>query len=211
MNALQQLYTEYSPRDAVLLAQTPAVMMPRFGTLPPVAVGARRYVIARDGLFVQARTTGLDLTLCMQRFDYPLPYGPLKESVSLTGGLIPADLLRRFMDAAVEHAPIEKAAVVEWDVARNEYVLRYCHGEASASHISYDIGDINESQLVVDLHSHGHGAAFFSPTDDASDRHGVYFAMVLGRCRSAVGIEIETRIVVDGWHRLLPWHPFDGD
>jgi len=34
--------------------------------------------------------------------------------------------------------------------------------------------------LAVDLHSHGHGKAFFSPTDNKDDRFEVKLAIVFG-------------------------------
>jgi len=42
------------PRDRALLGATPTVMMPRFGELDELEPGRRRFIAARDGLYMPA-------------------------------------------------------------------------------------------------------------------------------------------------------------
>lgn len=206
MNRIQLLYDGYSEADAVLLGQTPALMMPRFSSLPELAPGCRRYVIARDGLYVQARSRSLLLALRVEEFQSPLPYGDLVESVQMVGGLIPYSLYADLQRQAVAACPDEWAAFVVYD-GKYHIVLPEVV-DSSGGHISYRLDGIDESQIVLDIHSHGQFDAFFSETDDRSDNHGIYFASVLGRCHGE-NIICKSRIVIDGWHRDINWHPWE--
>jgi PRTRC genetic system protein A len=99
---------------------------------------------------------------------------------------------------------------VHWDIERQCYEFSTVPSlHHSESHISYDSATRNESRLVLDVHSHGRGHAFFSDDDDASDLYGVYFATVLGRCDAPEPIEVRTRLVIDGLHIPLQWHPWE--
>ncbi len=208
MNRIQQLYGGYSEADAILLGQTPALMMPRFSSLPELTPGCRRYVIARDGLYVQARSRSLLLVLRVEKFQSPLPYGDLVESVQMVGGLIPYSLYAELRRQAVAACPDEWAAFVVYD---GGYRIALPKVEAkSGSHISYRLGGIDEDKIVLDIHSHGKSDAFFSKDlDDRSDNHGIYFASVLGHCHKEESITCKSRIVIDGWHREINWHPWE--
>lgn len=208
-NPVQKLYDSLSHADAVLLGQTPAVMMPRYSALPELALGHRRYVVASDGLYVQARTEALRLTIRREAFRKPLPYGELKESVEMTGGLIPGEIYRELCQRAVAAFPLEWAAFVILDqghyrIAEPAYVI-----SSSVGHISYRLDGIDESKVVLDVHSHGRFEAFFSDTDDESDADGIRFASVFGRCGSVETITSVSRLVIDGEHYPLNWHPWE--
>lgn len=207
---LDSLYAFVSdPAQRVLLAQTPLLMMPRRGALPALRVGQRRYVAACDGIYVQARSMALEVTLLYARTP-PLPFGGLPENVAFAGGLLPYAFFDSFARAARLAAPIEAAALVLWDGDRRAYrMLPRESTSASAGHITYTTGDVDDAALVLDLHSHGDGAAFFSPTDDHSDRNGVFMSCVLGHCRDPNGPEIKTRICVDGFFYPVPWVPWE--
>jgi len=196
------------PIDRVLLLQNPILPMPHRGHLPRLEPGERRYVIARDGLYVQARTLALEV--CVALANTPaLPFGPLESKLTLAGGLLPRQCFKRMCSEAAAQSPQEWAALVHWDIAHQCYEFRTVpslhHSEA---HFAYDSASREESRLVLDVHSHGSGPAFFSATDDASDRYGVYFATVLGRCDAPERIEVRTRLVMDGLRIPLQWHPW---
>lgn len=207
MNRIQQLYDGYNEADAVLLGQTPALMMPRFSALPDLGPGCRRYVIARDGLYVQARSQALLLTMRVEKFRSPLPYGDLLESVHMVGGLIPHSMYTELQRQAIATCPDEWAAFVVYDGAYRIVLPEVV--DSSGGHISYRMGGIDESRIVLDIHSHGKFDAFFSETDDRSDNHGIYFASVLGHCHKEKSISCRSRIVIDGWHREINWHPWE--
>jgi len=209
MNRVQALYDSLSPRDAVLLATSPTLMMPRFGTLPAIGIGERRFIAGQDGWYLEARTPAVRACVLVAESPRALPYGPVTPYVELTGGLLPMSLYAQFAAAACARSPSEWACGVVYDPAQQQY--RTVIPEvvsASAGHISYRSPESWSDNLVLDIHSHGEGKAFFSATDDASDCHGVYIATVLGKCRSVRTVESVSRLVIDGYTFALDWQPF---
>ncbi len=207
LNRVQQLYSKLSPADAVLLGQTPALMMPRFSPLPDLMPGCRRYIVARDGLYVQACSRLLSVTLCAEKFHTALPYGNLDESVSLSCGILPSAIYEELRDRAIAAFPDEWAAYVVYDgafrIVEPKVISR------SGGHVSYRMNGINEDQIILDIHSHGRHDAFFSHADDRTDMHGVYLASVFGKCGNAENITCKSRIVIDGYHREIDWNPWE--
>jgi PRTRC genetic system protein A len=65
--------------------------------------------------------------------------------------------------------------------------------------VSYGRSDIDDETVVVDVHSHGTAAAFFSAQDDEDDtgRGGFYLALVLGDVMAAT-MSVAARLVVHG-------------
>lgn len=186
--------------DATLFP--PLVPAPRFGTLSELQAGKKRFIGAADGVYVEASTEALRLRLRVARA--VLPYGPLAAQVDLDAGPVPRALLREFVECAQAHAEREVAAAVVLD-GNGIYRLHWPAVEdASAGHVSYR-DTLDDARLVLDLHSHAGGAAFFSRTDDASDltRPGPYFALVVGRCNQA-DPEIVARAVLPPYLQPLP-------
>ena len=142
----------------------------------------------------------------------PLPYGPVNEVVALRGGHLPLDLFETAVARSVELCPEEWAGLVLWDSTAGAYRLVEPAVETrSATGVRYSLSGIDQSRVVVDLHSHGKGEAYFSGIDDTSDAHGVYLASVLGRCRDTASVTLATRIVVNGMHFDVPWSPWCKD
>lgn len=198
-------------RDRVLLMQNPVLPMPRYGELPSLEPGERRYVVANDGVYVQART--LALTVCARIAPTPpLPFGRLTPSVELTGGLPPHSFFTRMCAEALAESPNEWAALVQWDTDAQRYAWTATEARhRSTCRLEYDSAARDESCLVIDAHSHGVAPPFFSATDDASDRYGVYFACVLGCCVSFESVRVCTRLVIDDLRIPLTWHPWDSE
>lgn len=201
------------PRDRVLLEATPTLMQPLFGELPPVPMHRHRFVIARDGVYLQARTPGLVVCLRVSgKHVCEFPYGRLEESVVMPGGPLPADLVEALYAHAVTAAPQEWACAILYDPTERRYRLHIPETESvSQRHIRYRTTGYDAEQLVFDVHTHGDGPAFFSGTDDISDRQGgIYIAIVLGRCGTANTLTATARIVVDGIFYPVPWVPLAG-
>lgn len=195
-------------RDRAVATATPLLPAPRFGRLPPLVSGQHRFVAASNGLFLQAASAALAVCLRVGE-SIALPYGRLQERVVLAGGPLPQSLFDTVVERSVRASPNEWAGLVLWDRARASYVLRepaQCH--ATPGSVRYSRAGIDSQAVVVDIHSHGVGDAYFSPIDDASDDHGVYLACVLGRCRRADTVSLATRIVVNGIHYPVRWSPW---
>lgn len=172
------------PVDSVLFAATPLLPVPRFGTLASLAPGGKRFLAGSDGLYVQASTEVMDVT--MKLAATKLPFGDCCERIVLSQGPIPMTLIKDFVRASRQNYPNEiAAAIVLGDDGQYELVWPEVQS-ASGGHVRYVDSVLDDDRLVVDLHSHGEHGAFFSATDDASDcsRRGPYLAIVVGRLLS---------------------------
>lgn len=198
-------------RDRVLLMQNPILPMPRYGELPSLEPGERRYVVADDGVYVQAKT--LALSVCARIASTPpLPFGSLTPRVELSGGLLPRSFFTRMCAEALAESPNEWAALVHWDAHFQRYVWTATEARhRSTCRVVYDSAARDESCLVIDAHSHAVAPPDFSAIDDASDRYGLYFACVLGYCVSPESIRMDTRLVIDDLRIPLAWHPWEDE
>jgi len=199
-------------RDQAIAAATPIIPAPRHGDLEPVPLGQYRYVMASNGIFVQARTPVLDVTLRFQDVDMRVPYGQMRESVSFTHGVIPESLKEDIYEAACKVAPDEWAGLICLNFETGQYELIEPEADArSPVRVHYKRDSFDEKGLIVDLHSHGTsplGYRGFSATDDRDDEYGIYMACVLGKCSSPQDIEIRTRIVIHGMFYQVDWTPW---
>ncbi len=209
MNAIDFPYLTHET-DKALLPITPTLMQPRFGTLPELEIGSKRYVMASDGVYVQARTKALSLTLKIHTMPVPMPYGELKESVILDGGLIPLSIIDKIKHNAINACPNEYAAIVLYDSESTRYTLHEpVINSASAGHIQYQTKTYDDEDVVLDIHSHGELNSYFSATDDQSDFAGIQFSSVLGHCRDLSSITTVSRICIDGFFYPLEWNPWE--
>lgn len=169
-----------SPRDTALQASLPALIVPHDSDLPALKAGQRRLLLAADGVYLQACS---NVMLCSVRVGTAaLPYGAHAQSVVLTNGPIPAELIREAGRAARDTPTTEIAAAILWQDGKYQLVFPEVIS-ASAGHVTYR-DQLDDEHLVLDLHSHGAGKAYFSSQDDECDRQrpGPYLAGVFGRC-----------------------------
>lgn len=198
------------PRDKAILSATPTLMMPLFGPLPPVDMHRQRFVIAEDGVYLQARTPALDLCIRVSTTPQPYPYGSLGEWVCLPLGPLPYALYEEMRDRAVSVCPREWAGVVTYDPAKGYILHEPSIESASASHIRYSTTEYADEYRVLDIHSHGRLDAFHSRDDDKSDRQGgVFLSTVLGHCDSPETVISTTRLVVNGRFFRVAWSPWE--
>ena len=201
------------PRDAALQQSCACMSMPMYGSLPAYEEG-QRMVVGRNGLFLQMRTPWLDCTVRVGEVSprLALPYGSVAEHVGFRFGTIPRRLLDEFIAAARQALPDETAGALIHDAATHRLTLRLHDAEsADTEHVRYRIADIAEGEtLAVDLHSHGHAPAFWSPDDDADD-NGVRVCGVFGYLDRAQPTA-KFRLVLNGHFVTLPspWEPAPG-
>lgn len=197
------------PRDQALCGLTPTIMAPRYGDLPSPLHGVHRYIIAANGLFLQAHTRALEV--CIKVADTPaLPYGPMNEYVRMARGKVPYSLYEQMCTRATKTSPQEWAGVVVFDPSTNEYRLTEPTVEsAGPGHVTYRTGDYDDDCLLLDVHSHGIGVPYFSATDDLSDQRGIYISTVLGHCQTIGSITSVSRVVVNGQFFPVSWVPWE--
>lgn len=176
-----------SLRDLAVQSSLPVVCVPHDGAWPELPLGQRRLLLAADGLYLEVAAPTLSATLRLS--EAKLPFGPLQQRLVLPHGPVPASHLRALAHRAQATPQQEVAGAVLWEEGKGYQVVFPEVLSASAGHISYR-DTLDDSGLVLDLHSHAGGKAFFSSVDDASDsaRPGPYLAAVVGRCDGAMEV-----------------------
>lgn len=171
-------------RDLALQGLTPTVMVPAFETMACLDRPGHRFLVSRNGLWIELRRAWLHARLPVALQDaVPMPYGEVTQVVDLSCGRVPKELLDEFIGQARDALPNECGAVVAWHERTGAFRLVPLHAlEASPGHLKYEPADLEEGEhLVLDLHSHGKADAFFSRTDNRDDIAAVKIAGVVGK------------------------------
>lgn len=171
-------------RDEILQAHVPAIMVPRFGNLEPLATNGHRFLIAEDGVYIEVRRPWLHVVWGLTRDNVQLPYGPVLNtgiSCSFEWDRV-TELVLAFTRTARQQAPNECGAWIVWHEEGGLSLVDLEPIHAGPSRLKYRRPQIEEGlHLVCDIHSHGHLAAGFSATDDGDDLGEVKYAAVVGR------------------------------
>lgn len=192
--------------DATLQAVTPTVMVPRHEPFRPMTECGHRFLVARDGLWLEVKRPWVAAVLPLALQDnVAMPYGWLKSFVDLRCGRVPAHVVTAFVSYAMRTPDIEVAGGAIWNEETGNWRFQAFEAiESSGEHIHYKRPDLtNVEHLVIDMHSHGHGRAFFSHTDNDDDRGEVKLAMVFGHVGGANGPEIMVRLCAMGLFRSM--------
>lgn len=197
-------------KDKILQELTPVVPVPRFEALPDDSHDCRpredggpighRFLVASDGLWVEARTPWLHVRVPLAHTAIPLPFGAVEAAISFTCGPLPKALLEEFVAEACKASPNESAAIITWRRHSDEFRLRPVVLEAGTAHVRYERPRLPDGEyLVADLHSHGIHAARFSAQDDCDDFGEIKVAVVVGSCDQAES-EVAARLCVFGMY-----------
>lgn len=174
------------PRDFVIEQATPVLPAPRYGTLPPVAEGMHRFIMASNGVFVEARSAALSLCLPVSDPVPGIPYGAAEAHLTLQAGAIPPTAWSDLAHRAAATAPDEWAGAVCLAADGGYEVVEPVVESRGRGHVRWRTESIDESRMLIDVHSHGDGQAYHSAMDDRSDRRGgIFLSGVIGRSRSS--------------------------
>lgn len=188
--------------DKALASATPVHPVASDGRLPVVRQGGHCYLLGRDGLFVMGQGCGFCAIIRLCHLERETPFGSVKEGLFFSESRVPKALVRAAGERAIADNPIEWAGAIV--LKENGYALTSVGVDsASAGHITYRRDSYDDHALVVDMHSHGNGAAYFSATDDKCDAEGVYIAVVFGRCEGRTTQEVLARVTINGHFMLL--------
>lgn len=147
------------------------------------------YILAGNGLFIQARSPLLQATVHIaDAWVKGLPM--LERRAELPMGKIPRYIYNLALSVLLTDRYQEHYIAVTWE---GEYQLRMPCQETSACGVKYE----RLPSTVLDIHSHGAMRPFFSGTDN-QDEQGLRLYMVVGRLDTLIP-EIEMRIGVYGY------------
>ena len=183
-----------SPIDRAIQLAFPVTTATQGAPMPELETG-KRLIVANDGLYLEAASPALRVRVQVEQFETLLPFGRVTEGIELRHGPIPADLLRQFVAQSIMARPHETAAGIVW--TGQGYALQQPRIEAAGTAMVRYHDDFDDAGLIIDMHSHGMGAAYFSATDDESDlgRRGPYLALVAGYGASEAETPLALRLV----------------
>lgn len=196
------LFLPISPVGRALCVSRPTVAVPAAGMsdLPPLERGMTRLLVAADGVYVEAMSNVIHGCLCISRHTATLPFGRAAPFWHAVGGAVPHQLMAVVMERAMRASPNEWAGLIVFEDGRH----RLCEVEIESvgpSHIRYRY-DIDPSNVLFDIHTHGGGKAFFSRTDDEDDlRMGsaAFTSMVIGDLVAGAVPSGVVRYVMNRW------------
>jgi PRTRC genetic system protein A len=203
-----------------ILEAVPCYPVPPTGRSPALdAVRASRdgqcLAVGRDGVELIVRRPWLELDVAITPpIPAYLPYGSIGDRrADLRCGLIPRTLFDQLLEHFHAALPDEAAAFVVWDEDAREFSLHLPRiDEATPSRLVYRTPILGpKCHIVCDVHSHGHGPAFFSATDDADDAHSTKISIVIGRLGHQNGPEIALRLCAGGMFLPMARSPFSGE
>ncbi|MEJ8838148.1 PRTRC system protein A [Ramlibacter sp. AN1133] len=168
--------------DEALLRAFPLLAVPASGAQAPAAEYGTRYLAGRHGVSREITLPWVRICRLIAPSALPLPYGVVADAVEFRCGPIPLDVIQQFVAHAKEEQPLEVAGAFLWNERHDSWrYARRTLRSVSAAHLQYqELRPADGEHLVVDAHSHGRHAAFFSAQDDADDAGAMKISLVLG-------------------------------
>ncbi len=152
------------------------------------------YIMAADGLFLQAKNAHLAATVCIAPAQVR-GLAPLEESIQLLHGKIPLYILKKALSLLCIKPDIEQYLAVTW---QGNYSLGIPPQSQTAASVNYE----TLPGTVLDIHSHTGGMpARFSGMDN-HDEQGFCLYAVVGGLRNLFP-EVELRLGVYGYFMPL--------
>jgi PRTRC genetic system protein A len=152
------------------------------------------YIMAEDGLFLQAKNAHLASTVCIAPAEVR-GLAPLEKDIQLLHGKIPMYLLNLALSVLCIKPDIEQYLAITW---QGNYNLSVPSQSQTAASVTYEVlGD-----TVLDIHSHVGGVpARFSGIDD-HDEQGFCLYAVVGDLRNLFPT-VELRLGIYGYFMPL--------
>ncbi|MGF6969585.1 PRTRC genetic system protein A [Paraburkholderia sp. WC7.3g] len=180
--------------DQVLQGSFPSVMVPAREPVVPMSAAGERLLIASNGVFLEINRPWIRLVRLLGSYGWrtPVPYGEAANATEVRCGAVPGEMVAGFARMAHAALPNEVGAWITWSASTGAFRLVPLPSLShSPDHLHYERPQLEAGEwLVVDCHSHGHGKAFFSSTDDRDDQHDVKLALVLGHCHQTPSVAL---------------------
>jgi len=158
------------------------------------------YIFASNGVFIEAESPLIAARIPVADCDIR-GLAPIEPKISLTYGSIPQRFFDLALDLFLSDSETEQYVAVTGEAGYRFYIPVQ---DKSAGSVVYEVG----SAVVLEMHSHGHGGAWFSGIDD-KDETGLKLYGVVGKLAATPIVKL--RIGVYGYFRDLFWNEvFDG-
>ncbi|MBA7516789.1 hypothetical protein ES705_08837 [subsurface metagenome] len=158
------------------------------------------YIIASNGIFIEAESPLIAARIPVAECEIR-GLAPIETKISLTYGSIPQRFFDLALDLFLADSSSEHYVAVVGDAGYHFYIPVQ---DKSAGGVVYEV----RASVVLEMHSHGHGGAWFSSTDNV-DETGLKLYGVIGKLNATPIVKL--RIGVYGYFKELSWSEvFDG-
>jgi len=192
-------------KDRIIAKHMPTIMMPAYEPLEKIEINRIRFIMGKDGLYLETRPPWGVLVKQVWKSPRLLPYGSVTEQDTFIDALLSAkDIIRDIIipeAAAFAREGKEWAGFITWQEKGYEYTKAKI--TANSAMVEYEMPPLNNRSLAIDIHSHGVLRPFFSLTDDNDDKGGIKVAVVLGNYNRNNGMDIFESVIrycVEGFH-----------
>lgn len=190
-------------RDLDAEHAVPALMVPRFDEMERLTSNGQRFLVAANGLWLEARWDWMYLRTHVAPCPIALPYGEVTPQFRIEFDGIPEAILDEFIEAAVFRSPNRCAGWVVWNKEREEMMLKLFEGvSAGGVHLVEVRPELEEEEhIVCELRSKGRQPARFTEDDDKADVGDYKLAAVVGNCDGEVDFAL--RLCAAGYYLPL--------
>ena len=162
------------------------------------------YIVARNGLFIQASNELLTVRTLIARAEIR-GLVEVQAKVEPAHGPIPSTLFELGLRWMQTNPHTEQFFAIQWDGERYRLTIPKQKGTSSSLKYEHD----QSGRMIAEFHSHGRLPAFFSTTDD-QDEQGFRIYGVVGKTENETP-ELALRTGIYGHHAPALWqHIFEG-
>jgi PRTRC genetic system protein A len=193
--------TPLDRKDHILQKACPTVMTPLYSPLPEIEPGSYRFLMARDGLWIEAHPPWGHFRFPLWSSPRPLPYGDVESETTLFSGPVSSELIDLCRKEATLQARVslEWAGWIIWSEESGYQYLPLEIIEATKVSIKYKYPVLPEgTYLAMNLHSHPFKMSKFSETDDHDDQGGMYYSGVFS-FDSGMNSKLTLRLCLEGF------------
>lgn len=159
------------------------------------------YILGSNGLFIEASNPILSVRVPVAEVSVRGGLAPVSPRVSLIYGSIPKYLFDIALNSFLACPDKEQYFAITADAGYHIYMPPQ---DGEPGKVNYEVG----SSIIMDMHSHGKGHAFFSSQDD-KDELGLKLSLVVGKLDKTPVMAV--RACVYGYFYQLRWKDvFDG-
>ncbi len=170
--------------DQIILEAFPLLAAKRSGELETPLKNGMRYVVTNKGLLREISLPWIYMihSIASVSHGLKLPYGTCQERIEFLCGPVPAEPIVEFIDLARQVCPIEVAGAILWNANTKKWRFEKRESTSSSSQfVDFKEVELRDGEhLVLDVHSHGDGPAFFSARDDKDDSGTMRISLVIG-------------------------------
>jgi PRTRC genetic system protein A len=201
MTTLLQTITDLDRKDRILQNGCPTIMVPVYSPLSDIPSQSRRFLMARDGLWLEAKPPWGHFRFPVWFSPRSLPYGRVDSVTVLIDGPVPPDLIEVCRSEATRKAKISKewAGWIVWNEDSGYKYLPLEIIEETGVSVRYKVPILPEgTSLVMNFHSHPFDMAHFSGTDDHDDQGGMHYSGIFS-FDSGMNSKLTLRLCLEGF------------